>query len=349
MKEAKTFSDVQIVPKYSEIESRDDVDLTAQFTMNYKIKIPLVAAPMDTVCDYNMAKALLEAGGVGVLHRWGSIEEEVLMVSKLRELAYAKEWSGSPIAAAIGVNGDSKERALRLLIAGANVLVIDVAHGHHKNVKEMIYYLMELRKSGRVFDIVAGSIATYEAAQDLEEWGADALRVGVGAGSICETRIRTGIGIPQLESVLEAASVATIPIISDGGIRYPGDAAKALAAGADTVMIGSLFAGTDESPGEVFIGGVWPDNYPMKVYRGLASATTKLKYSGAATHVEGASKMIESRGPVQKIISDITDGIKSSMSYVGAKNLEEFRDNATFVRITSAGLTEAFPHLLGDR
>jgi IMP dehydrogenase len=250
-----------------------------------------------------------------------------------------------PVAAAVGVNKDSDERAHQLADAGVNIFVIDVAHGHHTNVRDMVASLAVLRETGKYeFDIIAGSIATAEAAKDLEDWGADGLRVGVGGGSVCETRTRTGIGVPQLQSVMETVAEAKVPVISDGGIRYPGDAAKALAAGADSIMIGSLFAGTDEAPGDDFIMGEWPDVREMKIYRGLASATTKLKYAGAASHVEGASKMVESRGPVGRLVKDIVDGITSSMSYVGASNLEEFRARSRFIKITPAGLAEAHPH-----
>lgn len=343
-----TFDDVQIVPKYSEIASREFIDTRTAFTRNYELVTPFVAAPMDTVCEVDVAFALWMWGGAGVIHRFCTIEQQKGMIASLCDkIANAEQpenWV-SPIAAAIGANGDSIERAKQLLRYGANIIVIDVAHGHHLNVKECLRELQSL-KSDYEFDIVAGSIATEEAANDLAEWGADALRVGVGGGSVCETRVRTGIGVPQLQAVINIAKSANIPIISDGGIRYPGDAAKAMAAGADSVMIGSLFAGTDESPGEVFIAGQWPNDKPMKIYRGLASATTKLKYVGAASHVEGASKIIEGRGSINRIVNGLLDGLRSSMSYVGASNVKEFRTNSEFIRITPAGLAEAHPHLL---
>lgn len=347
-----TFDDVQIEPKYSDIESRSECDVSTMFSRNHKMKIPIVASPMDTVCEAQMAMTLLELGGVGVIHRFMSVDNQASNVKDValvaRELnTFAKEEGEEEtkyiIAAAVGVNGDSEIRARKLIEAGANALVIDVAHGHHVNVKRMMEYLLKL-KNVYDFDIVAGSIATHKAAQDLRDWGADALRVGVGGGSVCETRIRTGIGVPQLQSILDIGWTGNIPIISDGGIRYPGDAAKALVAGADSVMIGSLFAGTEEAPGEVFIGGQWPDNKRFKVYRGLASATTKIKYTGAVSNVEGASRMVENRGPVHTIVNDIVEGIQSSMSYVGARNISEFRANAHFIGITNAGLTEAHPH-----
>jgi IMP dehydrogenase len=356
MKETLTFDDVQIVPSYSDISSRSDIQLTTQFTRRFPIQIPLVAAPMDTVCDSKMAIAMWMAGGVGIVHRFRLIQEQMQAISAVKEymqnvfdeLEEDTDINTEVIAAAIGANGGNSElivTARSLLSAGANVLVIDVAHGHHVHVKNAITSLLEL-KGEYNFDIVAGSIATADAALDLQEWGADALRVGVGGGSVCETRIRTGIGVPQLQSIFDVMEVATVPVISDGGIRYPGDAAKALAAGASTVMCGSLFAGTDEAPGDTLVAGKWPYNKNMKIYRGMASATTKLKHKGVAEHVEGASKIIEAKGPVQSIIDDLTDGIKSSMSYVGASTLAEYRKKAKFVKITSSGLIEAHPHLL---
>jgi IMP dehydrogenase len=286
-------------------------------------------------------------GGLGVIHRFMSIDEQCEAVKAVVTVVKASGRTAeySPVAVAIGVNGDSQERATKVLASGANVVVIDVAHGHHINVKKMVEWL-KARQDCYQFDIIGGSIATKEAAEDLQKWGVAGLRLSVGGGSICSTRIMTGCGVPTLQTVFDVAEVATVPIIADGGIRYPGDAAKALAAGADGVMIGSLFAGTDESPGEIFVAGNWPDIKHMKVYRGLASATTKLKYTGAASHVEGASKMVEMRGPVKNMISELLDGITSSMSYVGASNLVEFRARAKFIRITPNGTIEAHPHLL---
>ena len=340
---ALTFDDVQILPCYSEIKNRDEVNVETQYTRKYRIRVPLIAAPMDTVCGVNMALSMAQLGGVGVLHRFLTTREQFENVKSVTLFAEAHGLADYPISAAIGVINDWEDRAEMLLKAGVKVLVLDVAHGHHVHVKRALEQLTRMKNEFE-FDIVAGSIATHDAAEALEEWGADALRVGVGGGSVCETRIRTGIGLPQLQSVIETASSVSIPVISDGGIRYPGDAAKALAAGADSVMIGSLFAGTTEAPGEIFVAGTWPDDRSMKVYRGLASATTKLKYAGAASHVEGASKLVESRGPVSHIVKDIIDGITSSMSYVGAANLEEFRTKSRFIQVTPSGLAEAFPH-----
>lgn len=372
---AYTFDDVQLVPRFSDVESRSDVDLSTRFTKNFYIRTPLVAAPMDTVCGSDMAIALYDLGGVGIIHRYDSIETQCnnvkTLVSHIANINYKYGKTTSPIlttndvvAAAIGATNDYKERAIELLKAGATVLVIDVAHGHHLHVHHAMTTLTYLKASYK-FDIILGSIATPEAAIFGISLGADALRVGVGGGSVCETRIRTGIGIPQLSAVKNIvdsinrskvsdnrysyesnAEKYNIPIISDGGIRYPGDAAKALAAGAESVMLGNLFSGTNEAPGDTIIGGQWPHVKEWKVYRGMASATTKLKYAGEVAHVEGASKIIEAKGPVKDVFNDICDGIKSSMSYVGAHNLKTFVNNAQFIRITPAGLAEAHPHLL---
>lgn len=374
IKEYLTFDDVQILPGYSEVESRSKVNTRAQLTRNFWIDVPLIGAPMDTVCGYEMTVALSELGAVGALHRFMSIETQEISVSKLR--IEQKAWVESsmifarsddmltgysmtedqlvakaeeslkkiPRIATIGATGDFQKRAERSLECGANILLIDVAHGDHIHVKRALEWLNKL-PNRKDFDVIAGNVATLNAAVGMEIWGADAIRVGIGGGSMCETRIRTGVGVPQLQAIMDIAdSDISIPIISDGGIRYPGDVAKALAAGADTVMIGSLFAGTDEAPGEVFIAGQWPHTKTMKMFRGSASATAKMAVNGNTNHVEGASRMIESKGPVAAIVRDIMDGVKSSMSYVGAHTLDEFRAKAEFVRITGAGLTEAHPH-----
>lgn len=350
MRKAITFDDVQIVPSHSSIESRSkDVDTETQFTRRFRIRIPLIAAPMDTVCGYEMAASMLGEGGVGVIHRFMSIEDEASLINSL-SINFTQMGCyplGRLYCASIGANGDSIKRATKLIESGANVLLIDVAHGHHINVQRTLSVLVDLREKYKwKVDFIAGNIATAEAAADLQSWGADALRVGIGGGSVCETRIRTGVGVPQLTAVMDVRSASTIPIISDGGIRYPGDIGKALASGADTVMIGSLLAGTDEAPGELFIGGQWPNNKKYKVYRGSASATIKMEKTGVAHHVEGASKMVECKGPVNNVITDLIDGLTSTMSYVGAATISELQKKAKFVLISNAGLREAHPHLL---
>lgn len=353
--QALTFDDVQLVPRLSAIESRGNVNTVSQFTNRFYIDKPIIAAPMDSVCDARMASTLWAHGCVGVLHRFCSVEEQVKMVELVKHSIDSRSHlvpkgfrTITPvIAAAVGANGDMEHRSRQLIKAGANVLVIDVAHGHHMNVKKAIETIIAIRSELHVVvDIVAGNIATPNAAQDLESWGADALRVGIGGGAVCETRIRTGVGVPQLTAVDEITSYCSAPVISDGGIRYPGDVVKAIACGADTVMVGSLLAGTDEAPGDVFVGGQWPNTKNFKMYRGSASATIKMQKSGHQNHVEGAAKMVESKGSVIRVIDDIMDGVKSAMSYLGTDDLDNLCSVSEFVRISGAGLREAHPHLL---
>jgi IMP dehydrogenase len=251
--------------------------------------------------------------------------------------------------AAIGATGDFKERAESLVQVGVKILLIDVAHGNTKQVKDTIAWCKENLPSD--VDIIAGNVATREGARNLAEWGADAIRVGIGNGSLCETRIRTGIGIPQVTALIEAVrgveeTGVYVPIIADGGIKMTGDVAKAISLGADTVMLGSILAGTRESPGEIQRMGMWPNEQLYKKYRGSASAETKRAHGMEEKNVEGNSKLIPYKGKVKRIINDIEDGIRSSMSYVNALTLEQFRANSEHVIITQNGLIEAKPHLL---
>ena len=397
MKTYLTYDDVNIIPKYSELKSRDKVDLTTRFTKNTELTIPIVTSPMDTVTELDMAKEMLDWGGVGVIHRFQSIEKQARMMKSLHyewdkyfdigdgtERTIEKEWdewwksvkhwnspptksdwkdlkerfyfadsmirdekiwSKRPLCAAIGVTGDYLERAKELVLNGCNVILIDVAHGHHKFVGEAIE---EIKSKISNTEVIAGSIATGDGAKFLCEKGADAIRVGVGNGSLCETRIRTGVGIPQVSALIDCVTVADsydVPIIADGGIRNIGDVCKGLGCGADTIMVGSLLSGTKESPGSIEKKGQWPNEQLFKKYRGSASLDSKLD-RGEDKNVEGNHKVIPYKGKVKRIINDIRDGISSSCSYVGASNLEEFRSLVEFVEVTRAGQVEAQPHLL---
>jgi IMP dehydrogenase len=342
MKYAYTFDDIQIIPKYSEVESRSQCNLTTRFTKQYKLGTPLVASPMDTVTEYNMAIAIASHGGVGILHRFMSIEKQSNQVRKIKE-------QEKLVSAAIGATGDYKERAQELVNAGAIVLLIDVAHGNTKQVRDAITWCKQ--NLPNYVDVIAGNVATYEGARNLAQWGADAIRVGIGNGSLCETRIRTGIGIPQVTALIESIraveeSGIDVPIIADGGIKMTGDVAKALSLGADSVMIGSLLAGTRESPGEIHRMGMWPNEQLFKKYRGSASAEVKQVHGLEEKNVEGNSKLIPYKGKVERIISDIGDGVRSAMSYVDATTIEEFQAKSEHVLITQNGLIEAKPHLL---
>ena len=396
-----TYDDVNIIPKYSELNSREDVKLNTRFTRNTELTIPIVASPMDTVTELDMAMEMMDWGGVGVIHRFQSIEKQSKMMNKLfiewksffrnldgksdyertHEKEYDEwlgmvsgwnsaptksdwedlherfwfidqskelddEWVKRPLCAAVGVTGDYKERAQELVKNGCNVLLIDIAHGHHVLMKNAIEELKN--EFGRNVEIIGGSIATKEATKDLCDWGVDGLRVGIGNGSLCETRIRTGVGLPQVSTLLDVCSVADtfgVPCIADGGIRNVGDVAKGLGAGADSVMLGSLLAGTKETPGNTHKVGEWPNEKLYKKYRGSASLDSKSD-RGESNNVEGNSKIIPYKGKVKRIISDIRDGIKSSCSYVGANDILDFQSKCEFVRVTQAGTIEAKPHLL---
>ena len=358
MREYLTYDDVNIVPKYSELKSRSEVDLASNLTKNIKLQIPIVSSPMDTVTEYEMAYGMWNHGGVGFIHRFMEIDKQSKMILNLKEEIEShwkgmkdldisnKQWfENPPLGAAIGVTGDWLERAKELVKNGCNVLLIDVAHGHHKLVGEAIE---KIKRDISTIEVIAGSIATSDAARQLCEWGADGVRVGIGNGSLCETRIRTGVGVPSITSILDCASVCDnfgVPVIADGGIRNVGDACKSLGAGADCFMLGSLLSGTKETPGTIEKKGQWPNEQLFKKYRGSASLDSK-KSRGENKNVEGNSKIVPYKGKIKRIIGDIRDGIRSSCSYVGASNLEEFRSLVEFVEVTRAGQVEAQPHLL---
>jgi IMP dehydrogenase len=349
MKTALTYDDITLCPSFSEIESRQNIDLTTQLTTNYSLRIPLIASPMDTVCDIDMALAMMYLGGVGIIHRFMTIETQTLMVADISDIVTKEGVAGAyntgqlyevwnttiPIAAAIGANGDYLERAQELTKAGANVILIDVAHGHHKFVKDAI---TNLKKHLPVHvDIIAGNVATQHAAVDLEYWGADAIRVGIGGGSLCTTRLKTGFGIPNITSLEDCSTAVNVPVIACGGIRDSGDIAKALAVGASSVILGSLLAGTNETPGPIIDGNV-------KRYRGAASRETKLVHNQSQRNVEGASTYVYCKGPVAAVVEGLMDGLRSALSYAGANNLTEF--TPAYMRVTSAGVHEAQPHLI---
>jgi IMP dehydrogenase len=341
--ETITFDDVQIRPEYSEIESRSVCSVKTQLTQRINLPTPLLAAPMDSVCGHAMMTALMDQGAAGCLHRFMDIDAQISILNEVRDFRRRMRHLDAPLIASIGAVGDYQQRAEACVDAGADILLIDVAHGDHIHVKHALEWLNKLSYRSK-FDVIAGNITEVGAAKRLEDWGADALRVGIGGGSMCETRIRTGVGVPQLTAIIQVASVASIPVIADGAIRYPGDVAKALAAGADTVMLGSLFAGTDEAPGDVFVTGQWPNEKATKVFRGSASASAKTDAGKMAEYIEGASHMVACKGSVWNVVRTILDGVRSSMSYVGARTLEEFRTKAHFIRVTGSGQTEAHPH-----
>ncbi len=468
-KEGLTFDDVLLVPKYSDITSRSQTDLTTKLSRNITINIPFVSANMDTVTESSMAVAMARAGGIGIIHRFLTIEEqahEVLKVkrsgsimienpysitfdksvqdaldyasdmeisgllvvdsnSKLigivteRDLLFAdpklriedvmtkdvvtakfgvsldeskeilhqhrieklpivddsgiikglitskditnnadfpnasKDKKGRPlVGAAVGVKGDFLERSESLLEAGADVLVVDIAHGHSENAMSTI---RNIKKAFPNCELIAGNIATAQGAEDLIKAGVDAVKVGVGSGSICITRVITGSGVPQLTAVMDCAKIGKeygIPIISDGGTRTSGDATKALASGASSVMVGSMLGGTDESPGTVLT----KNGKRFKVYRGMASLAAsigrKSKETGSISLdddlndyvAEGVEAMVPYKGTVTDILKQLTGGVRSGLSYCGAHSIPQMQENAEFIKMSRAGFAESQPH-----
>ena len=346
MKEYLSYVDVQILPKYSEVKHRADCNTSTSVTKNIKIDIPLVSSPMDTVTGLDMAYVMGYYGGMGIVHRFMSIEEQSNIINECELGRDQYDTDGLQVGAAIGVTGDFIERAQELVNSGCKILCIDVAHGHHKLVKEAIRRIKN-EVNGQV-DLLVGNISTGESARDLCEWGADGLRIGIGGGSLCSTRIQTGVGVPMVSSILSCVDVAddyNVPCMADGGIRSSGDVCKGLGAGADTVMLGSLLSGTKESPGVITKQGQWPNEVLQKKYRGSASIESKTD-RGESKNVEGYSTTVPYKGKVKRIISDVIDGLKSSMSYVGANNLKEFQSKCELIKVTNAGVIEAKPHLL---
>ena len=338
-----TFDDVFIIPQYSEILSRNNIDTWTNVGDDIGLNVPLIATPMDTICEKEMAIALGKLGGMGTIHRFMSIDEQIAQVNET--LNYVGEYH---LAAAVGVGKGDRERIVRLCQeTNIKILNVDIAHGHHLLMKDTIKAI----KAGfnDEIHIMAGTVCTSEAVKDLIEWGANSIQVGVGNGSLCTTRIKAGVGVPQFTALRQCALAAHgtgVSIISNGGCKSPGDIAKAIAAGASAVVVGSLFAGTKETPGEIRKTGTWPNETLYKAYRGSASADSK-SARGEKTNIEGTSQVVLYRGKVKRIVDDVMDGLRSSMSYTGALTIQEFQHKAIFNRVSQAGLNEAQPHGLG--
>ena len=471
IREGVTFDDVLLVPKYSKITSRSDTDLSTKLSRNISLNIPLISANMDTVTESSMAVTVAREGGIGIIHRFLTIQQQVdevlkvkrsgsiiienpytinseltikdafsimnekqvsgllvtdsnskiigilterdvlfessdssklvkeLMtkdvvtaklgvdleqvkeilkhnrieklpivddnnyvkglitsqdISNLEKYPYAsKDKKGRPlVGSAVGVKGDFMERSEALINAGADVLVVDIAHGHSENA---INTVKNIKKAFPDCELIAGNVATAKGTEDLIKAGVDAVKVGVGSGSICITRVITGSGVPQLTAVYDCAKVGNdhgIPIISDGGTRNSGDATKALAAGASSIMVGSILGGTDESPGST----ITKNGKRFKIYRGMASLAASMGRRSKETGTfeladdlndyvaEGVEAMVPYKGSVTEIITQITGGIRSGLSYCGASNIKQMQENAEFIKISRAGFAESQPH-----
>lgn len=336
--EGITFDDVLLMPAYSEVLPRE-VSLQGRFSKHIPLDIPFASAAMDTVTEASMAIAMAREGGIGVIHKNMSVEQQAAEVAKVKA-------EGLRVAAGVGITPDVLDRVKLLADAGVDAVVLDSAHGHSKGV---IDALKAIKAAFPGLDVVVGNIATAAAAKDLIAAGADGLKVGIGPGSICTTRIVAGVGVPQLTAIADVAEVAgdAVPVIADGGLRYSGDVVKALAAGAHCVMCGSMFAGTDEAPGEV----VEVDGVKMKGYRGMGSIDAMQAGSADRYFQKGAKKLVPEgvvarvayKGPVADVLYQLTGGLRSGMGYCGAPNLDALH-RAQFVKISPATVQENHPH-----
>ena len=333
MNKGITYDDVLLVPQYSDIISRREVNLTTDFGKGVELSLPIIASPMDTVSEADMAGNLGELGGLSIIHRYNTVEEQSAMIASLGKKVL--------VGAAVGVLDDYMDRSRAAIEAGAKVICIDVAHGHHVLVKRAIQSIREL--VGDDIHIMAGNVATLEGFNDLADWGADSIRCNIGGGSICTTRVQTGHGVPGLETILQCAkSDRGAKIIADGGIKNSGDIVKAFAAGADAVMLGSLLAGTDCSPGTVF---KTETGELRKTYRGMASAAAQRDWRGRVSSCEGISSSVPYRGKLADVIKELERGIRSGLSYSGARSVRELQAKAQWLQQSNAGATESSAHI----
>ena len=344
IKEALTFDDVTLAPKYSDILP-SEVDTSIILSKFLKLKIPLLTSAMDTITESKMAIAKAKAGGIGIIHRNLNIKKQVQEIKKVKK-------QNLLVGAAVGAGSNELARAKAILKEGINMIVVDTAHGHTKKVSEMIKFIKKEKNSKTA--LCAGNIATAEAARYLDKLGVDIIKVGIGPGSICTTRLVAGIGVPQLTAILNvrnALKKSKVKIISDGGIKYSGDLAKAFAAGADAVMIGSLFAGTDETPGKL----IKKNGKLFKSFRGMGSVGAMNKGSADryfqskqkdnSKYVpEGVEGLARYKGKVGKVIFKLVGGLRSSMGYLGSKQIKYLRKKPQFIKITKAGFYESMVH-----
>ncbi len=327
-----TFDDVLLVPNRSDVRSRRAPSLATNLTKTITLDIPILSANMDTITESEMCLAMARLGGIGILHRFLSVQEQL---AELQKAAPA----GQVLAASIGVTDDFQERATALVKAGCGLLTIDIAHGHSLS---MIETLRWVKKEFPQVQIIAGNVATPSATEELIAEGADAIKVGIGPGSMCTTRVITGCGVPQLTAIALCARAAEpygVPIIADGGLRTSGDVVKALAAGASAVMLGSMLSGTIETPGEIKRG--------RKNYRGMASKAAQVSWRGGVPEgmaPEGESTLVPIKGHVHDVVHEICGGLRSGMSYLNCDTIAELPRKAVFMEMSFNGVTESRAH-----
>lgn len=364
-----TFDDVLLTPGYSDF-ARSDINLSTKLSKRIKISIPLVSAPMDTVTESKLAIELAKLGGIGIIHRNLSIEKQALEVKKVKTTRSASSGQALLVGAAVGASSGFENRIKALSKVGVDILIVDSAHGFSKGVIETVKFI---KKNYKNIDVIGGNIATSDGAKALTAAGVDGLRVGMGPGAICTTRIISGMGIPQITAILDTSRIAKeygVPVIADGGIKYSGDMVKALAAGASTVMMGGFFAASLESPGKLITLkrtelpsrfqriSQMKKYYRLKEYRGMGSIGAMKKgaqiksedefhgknYKDRVMVAEGVEGLVPVKGKVSDLVEQAIGGIKSGMYYVGAKNILELWEKAKFIQITQASLTESHPH-----
>lgn len=361
--QALSFDDVTLIPQYSEVQSRSEVDLTMKLytddpTVTYSFPLPIISSPMSTVTEDEMAFRMFINGGLGIIHRFNTIEEQVGLVHSAFRKFYEYEESiaesdyrnqlgevGMPIfGAAIGATGDYIERCLALIQAGVKIICIDIAHGNHFIMIQAINSLKKIIPNH--IHIMASSVAEGQGIVNFYNWGANSGRIGISSGGNCSTFLATGHGLPTLQSIIhcrEDLPMEKFGFIADGGMKYPGDIVKSFAAGATMCMLGSMLAGTKATPGNVIKGedGRW-----VKEHRGSASEANQKLRGIKNPKVEGISALVPYKGKVENVLKYIEDGLRSGCSYSGVNKLEELHDNAVFQKITPSGFIQGTPHVM---
>ncbi len=329
-----TFDDVLLIPAYNHYESRREVDLSmTDKGGKLKLQLPIMTANMDTITESGMANYIGQKGGIGTLHRFMDIDQNVAEFKKC----------GFPVFVSVGTSEKEFERVEALRTAGANYFCIDVAHGHARYVGKTLKRIREMLPESC---IMAGNVATYAGADYLGSLGADLIKVGIGPGSVCTTRIKTGFGVPQLTAIQDCARVDR-SIVADGGIRYPGDIVKALAFGADFVMLGGMLAGTEPTPGDAIVNAA---GKKIKRFRGMASREAQEEFMGGMAEwktAEGVAVEVTYRDDQDAIISDILGGLRSGLTYGGADTIRELQRKLSYMIITAAARAESHPHKMG--
>jgi IMP dehydrogenase len=341
LKKAYSFDDVMLVPRLSHLNTRGEADLSTSVA-GVKLKIPIIAANMSSVCEETMVMTLGQIGGLGIIHRMCSVEEQAQMVYTATEEAI--HTNGFSVGFSIGIGEDWRER-MDACKNSASIACLDIAHAHHTRVQELLHKYFGIYKD---FPLIIGQVSTPSAVRDLlrfvpeRHYDTIAFKTSIGGGSLCTTRIKTGFGIPTLQSIMDIhTEFPEVCIIGDGGFKESGDIVKALAAGANAVMLGNLLAGTDEAPGKIIKGR---DDLRYKAYRGSASFGDKALRGEDTRNIEGEETLVPYKGSVIRVIENLLDGIRSGFSYGGASNITELQDGIEFQEISVHGYRESLPH-----